>query len=138
MIIYENKLTTQEFCKIQEAVGFGTPDSKQVEIALKNSNYTISVEVDNQIVGMGRLIGDGARIFYLQDVFILPDYQGRGIGTIIVNKLLDYIKSVPLENCNIMVGLMAAKNKESFYEKFGFIKRPNNVWGNGMMLLLSK
>ena len=138
MIIYENKLTTQEFCKIQEAVGFGIPDSKQIEIALKNSNYTISVEVDNQIVGMGRLIGDGARIFYLQDVFILPDYQGRGIGTIIVNKLLDYIKSVPLENCSIMVGLMAAKNKESFYEKFGFIKRPNNVWGNGMMLLLSK
>ena len=88
MIIYENKLSVQEFCDLQESVGFGRPNSKQIEIGLKNSIYTISVEIDKKVVGMGRLVGDGARIFYIQDIFINPNYQRRGIGTAIVQKLL--------------------------------------------------
>lgn len=138
MIIYENKLNAQEFCTLQKSVGFGIPNLKQIEIALQNSIYTISVEVDNQIVGMGRIIGDGARIFYIQDVFINPNYQGQGIGTKIVKKLLSYIDNLPLKNCNIMVGLMSDKNKESFYERFGFKKRPNEFQGSGMMLSINK
>lgn len=138
MIIYENRLNAQEFCTLQESVGFGLPNLEQIEIALQNSIYSISVEVDNQIVGMGRIVGDGARIFYIQDVFINPKYQGQGIGTEIMKKLLSYIDNLPLKNCTIMVGLMSAKNKESFYEGFGFKKRPNEFQGNGMMLSINK
>ena len=83
---------------------------------------------------MGRLVGDGARVFYIQDVFIKPEYQRRGIGKLIVAKLLEYIKSNGVVNSNIMVGLMAAKGKEEFYQKFGFRIRPNEKEGNGMMI----
>jgi len=34
---------------------------------------------------------------------------------------------------NAVVGLMSAKNREGFYEKFGFWKRPNEHFGHGMM-----
>lgn len=142
MLIHENKLTAEEFCDLQEAVGFGRPSLTQIEIALKNSIYTVSWEVDGKIVGMGRLVGDGARIFYLQDIFIHPKYQGQGIGTEIVKRLLSYIENLQLENCSgpyqIMVGLMAANGKESFYERFGFKKRPNERQGSGMMLDIRK
>lgn len=138
MNIYENKLTAKEFCELQESVGFGKPNLRQIEIALKNSIYTVSVEVDGKTVGMGRIIGDGARIFYLQDIFIEPKYQRQGIGTEIVKKLLSYIENLQMEDCNIMVGLMAAKEKESFYERFGFKKRPNEWQGSGMMLEVRK
>ena len=134
MIIYENKLSVEEFCNLQEAVGFGRPNSKQIEISLKNSIYTVSVEVDKKIVGMGRLVGDGARIFYLQDIFINPEYQGNGIGTTVVKKLLYYIENLEIRDCSIMVGLMSAKGKEDFYKKFGFKSRPNNNQGSGMMM----
>lgn len=132
MIIYENKLSAGELCALQESVGFGRPNLKQIEVALKNTIYAISVEVDDEIVGMGRLVGDGARIFYIQDVFIHPKYQDQGIGTIIVEKLLLYIRSMGLEQSSIMVGLMAAKGKEKFYEKFGFKIRPNDRQGSGI------
>lgn len=134
MVIYENKLSVEEFCNLQEAVGYGKPNEKQIEISLKNSIYILSVEADKKIVGMGRLVGDNARIFYLQDIFIHPDYQGRGIGTAIVIRLLSYIENIKLEDSNIMVGLMAAKGKEDFYKRFGFKIRPNDYQGSGMML----
>ena len=87
---------------------------------------------------MGRLIGDNARIFNLQDIFINPDYQGKGIGSAIVKQLLNYIYNLEVKNCNIMVGLMAAKDKEDFYKKFNFKIRPNNYQGSGMMLNINK
>lgn len=142
MIIHENILTAEQFCLLQESVGFGKPDLKQSEICLRNSLYSLSVEIDNKIVGMGRIVGDGARNFYIQDINIHPDYQGQGIGKAIVKKLLLYIKSytdeLGLQNCRLQIGLMAAKGKESFYEPFGFIRRPNDSQGNGMTLIIQK
>lgn len=138
MFIYENKLTAQEFVYLTEVVGWGSPNIKQIEIALKNTIYSISVEMNGKIIGMGRIIGDGARIFYIQDVVIHPDYQRIGIGTQIMEKLLNYIENLPFSSHNIMVGLMSAKGKEGFYERFGFRKRPNDYQGNGMMLSISK
>lgn len=135
MRVYENKLDVKEFCDLQESVGFGRPNEKQIKIGLDNSIYTISIEVDNRIVGMGRLVGDNARIFYLQDIFVNPNYQKRGIGTVIVEKLLMYIENVRIKDCNIMIGLMAAKGKEEFYKKFGFKSRPNDYQGCGMMMI---
>lgn len=70
--------------------------------------------IDGKIIGMGRIIGDGARIFYIQDVVIHPNFQGKGIGTTIMEKLIAYI------------------------EKFGFQKRPNKFQGNGMIMNISK
>ena len=138
MFIYENKLTAQEFVYLTEVVGWGSPNIKQIEIALKNTIYSISVEMNGKIIGMGRIIGDGARIFYIQDIVIHPDYQRIGIGTQIMEKLLNYIENLPFSSHNIMVGLMSAKGKEGFYERFGFRKRPNDYQGNGMMLSISK
>lgn len=119
---------------MQEVVGFGKPNSSQIEICFRNSIYIVSAEIDGKTVGMGRLVGDYARIFYIQDVFINPDYQNQGIGTAIVEKLLLYINELDLTDCNIMVGLMSAKGKESFYERFGFRTRPNDFQGSGMMM----
>lgn len=138
MIIYENQLSVEDFCRLQESVGFGRPNEKQIEISIENSIYTVTIEVDNIIVGMRRIVGDNARIFYLQDIFVNPDYQMRGIGTIIVRKLLMYIENIKIEDCNIMIGLMAAKGKEGFYKRFGFNCRPNDYQGSGMMLSINK
>lgn len=138
MIIYEDRLTAQEFIYLTEAVGWGYPDLNQIEIALKNTMFAISVHINDKVIGMGRIIGDGARIFYIQDVVIHPNYQGMGIGTQIMEKLMAYIEKLPFCDCNIMVGLMSAKGKECFYERFGFRKRPNDFQGSGMMLSISK
>lgn len=134
IILLEDKLTAEQFCNLQESVGFGIPNYQQIEKAITNSIYSISAIVNEEVVGIGRLVGDGARIFYIQDVFIKPEYQRKGIGKLIIEKLLEYIKSNGVINSNIMVGLMAAKGKEEFYQKLGFGIRPNEKEGNGMMI----
>lgn len=138
MVIHENELTVQQFCDLQESVGFGRPNENQMEIALKNSLYRISIEEDKKIIGMGRIIGDGARVFYLQDIFINSDYQRRGIGTVIVKKLLSHIENIAVRDCDIMICIMASKGKEDFYKKFNFRVRPNEHEGSGMMMNIRK
>lgn len=79
---------------------------------------------------MGRLVGDGAMYWYLQEIIVLPEYQGKGIGKAIVNRLLDYIQNTAIRGTKISVGLTAVKGKEPFYEKFGLVEYPQiQDWG---------
>jgi hypothetical protein len=54
-----------------------------------------------------------------------------------MEKIMQTIKSFIKPGYRIMVSLVSAKGKEAFYEKFGFIKRPDNDHGNGMSQWLS-
>lgn len=81
---------------------------------------------------MGRLIGDGALYFYVQEIVVHPNYQDKGIGTAIINKLLAYINDHLQERERVSVGLIAAQGKESFYQQFGFKGLPHEFSGAGM------
>ena len=102
------------------ATGFRNRPIEQVEKALENDLFDVVAIVNNEVVGMGRLVGDGVMYWYLQEIIVLPEYQGRGIGTSIVNYLLDYIKKHTIEETFTSVGLTAAEGKSTFYERFGF------------------
>lgn len=65
---------------------------------------------------------------------VLPEYQSKKIGTMIMNRLLEKINELKKENPNLRVYLGASKNKEKFYEKFGFVKRIDANLGYGMIL----
>lgn len=134
IILLENKLTAEEFCILEEAVGFGKPNISQSKRAIENSIYLVSAKLEGEIVGMGRLVGDRARIFYIQDVCIKPEFQRKGIGKLIVKKLIDHIKNNSMSNTRVAVGLMSAKGKEGFYQQLGFRIRPNGKEGSGMMI----
>ena len=109
------------------AAGFIERPLPQVEKALKNGLFNVSAICDGQVVGMGRLVGDGAMYWYLQEIVVLPEYQGKGIGKSIVNRLLEHIKSAAVPSTIIDIGLTAVKGKEPFYEKFGFLVRSTGM-----------
>ena len=69
---------------------------------------------------MGRLVGDGAMYWYLQEIIILPQFQRKGIGTMIVNYLVDYARENSITGKFTIIGGVSAKGKEPFYEKMGF------------------
>ncbi len=66
-----------------------------------------------------------------------PLEQAKGIGRELMNYAMNYIKSKLKPGWRIMVNLQAAKGKEGFYKKFGFIERPNQDFGPGMHQWLS-
>ncbi len=77
-------------------------------------------------------MGDGGIYFYIQDVIVLPEFQGQGVGKRIMDSLMEYLE----ENANsrAFIGLMAAKGTAGFYMRFGFNERPSE--GPGMFMIM--
>ena len=86
--------------------------------AIENSLYTVVAVYDEQVVGMGRIVGDGAIFFYIQDIAVSPKYQKQGIGASILDALVGYLKQHAPEKA--FVGLFAAEDSVPFYERYGF------------------
>lgn len=132
--IKENVKNVEEFNYLYDAVGWGSYDNEITKQALDNTYYSVSVYDNDKIIGYGRLIGDTICFMYIHDVMVLPDYQSQKIGTMIMNKLLEEINHIKEKHPDVLVYLGASKNKEGFYEKFGFITREKANLGAGMIL----
>lgn len=134
-IKYIEKISTAtEFNMLTESVGWGTRENNIIEEALKNTLYSLCVYDVDKLIGYGRIIGDKTIFLYIQDIMVIPKYQGKQIGTGIMNKLIEKINEYKKINPEIRTYLGASKGKESFYEKFGFVSRPNEELGAGMIL----
>ena len=134
LIIKENINNVDEFNLLYDSVGWGAYDKSISQRALDNTFYSVSIYEDENIIGYGRLIGDTICFMYIHDVIVKPEYQNKRIGSLIMNKLLEKTEELKMVNPDIRVYLGASKNKEGFYEKFGFIKRVDADLGYGMIL----
>jgi ribosomal protein S18 acetylase RimI-like enzyme len=81
---------------------------------------------------MGRVIGDGGMVYYIQDLIVLPEFQGQEIGSKMMDKIMAYISAHASHNT--IIGLMSAVGKERFYERYGFTTRPTEKYGAGMTM----
>ena len=132
----ENGLTADALAGLRNREGWSYTQVPQAQIALDHSIYFVAAVYDGAIVGMGRLIGDGALIWYIQDVIVVPECRGQRVGATIVRMLIDYAVSHSEPGTNVAIALMSARGKEPFYEKLGFYQRPNDHEGAGMMIRL--
>lgn len=134
LTIKENNKNVDEFNLLYESVGWGANKKEITQKALDNTYYSVSIYDNDSIIGYGRIIGDTICFLYIQDVMVLPEYQNKKIGTMIMKELLKKVDELKKENPNIRVYLGATKGKENFYEKFGFVKRIDDNLGYGMIL----
>ncbi len=79
----------------------------------------------DRLVGFGRVLGDGIHHAFIVDMIIHPQYQNKGIGSALLNRLVKKCK----ENNIRDIQLFAAEDKYWFYEKHGFERRPQNAPG---------
>lgn len=114
--------SVQEYLNLTEAVGWADYVSADAAaVALANSHYCVVAVLDERVVGMGRIVGDAALFFYIQDVLVVPDVQGRGVGRLIMDGLMSWIEEHAPPNA--FVGLFSAEGKAPFYEQYGFASR---------------
>jgi ribosomal protein S18 acetylase RimI-like enzyme len=130
--IVEKLPSAEEYNQLRQSVGWRIYQQDIIHKALPNSLYFVCAFVNTEIVGMARIIGDGGLAYYIQDVIVKPEYQRQGIGSKLMNKIMEYI-SLHASN-NTVIGLMAAKGKEVFYERYNFITRPTDRFGSGMTM----
>lgn len=93
-----------------------TEDLEKLEEAFKNSLKIISAWHEEKLIGLIRVVGDGLTIIYIQDIVVLPEYQGNGIGRGLIYSVLDEYKDVKQK-------ILISEDKDSsieFYKNIGF------------------
>jgi GNAT superfamily N-acetyltransferase len=99
--------------------------------AISNSWHALSVYAEGgELVGFGRIVSDGVLYAFVCDMIVAPDYQLRGVGSMIMEALLERCREAGIR----VVWLFSASGKAGFYEKHGFEKRPSNAPGMQMEL----
>ena len=122
-----------DYRRLRAAVGWSELAPEAMEPGLERSLYSVCVCRGEEVVGCGRVVGDGAVYFYIQDVIVLPEHQGRGLGARIMGRIMAYLDGHAHQNS--FIALMAAKGAEGFYERYGFARRPPDrpgmvlIWG---------
>lgn len=104
-----------ELARVIELAPLGKRDVGKLETAFRNSEMRCFAYHDGRLIGAGRGISDGALRAAIYDLVVLPEYQGNGIGTMIMEYLLERA------NAEIIM-LFANPGKEPFYSRFGFRK----------------
>lgn len=120
MVTFEARVpTVDEQRTVAEAVGWLDHfDWETIGGSLERSLHGVVALVDGAPVGVGRLVGDGVRYCYVQDVMVDPAASDQGIATRIVEGLLAWVReAAPAE---AVVGLFASPEAVSVYEGLGF------------------
>jgi ribosomal protein S18 acetylase RimI-like enzyme len=114
----ENEIPTEVYRYLREKTGLSPKTHEAADKGLQNSIYSLLIKDCEEPIGMGRIIGDGGCHCQVVDICVLPDYQGKGIGKIIMEKIMNFIDTELPESCYI--SLIADGPANHLYAKFGF------------------
>jgi GNAT superfamily N-acetyltransferase len=106
----------QELCDLYKVAPLGDKSADDLRIVYGNSMYKCFVYSDGRLVGAGRCMADGLDCAYLGDIALLPEFQGQGLGKLIVQQLLE------LSAGHKKRILYAVPGKEDFYKPMGFLR----------------
>ena len=133
-IVYREKLPAfAAYHPLFETTGWNQAyraDEDALYAAISSSWYVLSAYANDDLVGFGRIISDGVLYALICDLIVKPSYQGQGIGSTLLNKLIARCRMQQIR----VLWLFAAKGKTSFYKKFGFVERSADAPGMQMLI----
>lgn len=119
-IKFVNNWVEEEIVNLYQSAGWWKDSYNQSRInELIKGSFVFAVVINSDsgdTIGMGRILSDGVSDAYIQDLVILPQYQGRGIGKKLVKILLDYCLSRGI----LWIGLISEPGQDNFYLSLGF------------------
>ena len=118
MVQYEERVATvDELRAIAQAVGWLDHfDWSTMHNSLAASLHGVVAVSGDRVVGTARLVGDGVRYVYVQDVMVDPAHEGEGIATELTQRLVTWAQKSP----GAFVGLFASPEAVGVYEDLGF------------------
>lgn len=98
------------------------PDDPALVTRIVTGSHCFVIAVhDNEIIGMGRAISDGASDAYIQDVTVKEPFREQGVGSKIISMLVNRLRDNHIE----WVGVIAEQGSYPFYQHLGFKKMKN-------------
>nr|WGH12990.1 hypothetical protein Ycf52 [Echinothamnion sp.] len=123
------KINLYELEKLCDSVGWVRRPLKKVELALKNSFLTVSLfyytQNTKRLIGFARVTSDGSFNATIWDVAIHPEFQGKGLGKDLMNKVIKELRKHDIST----ITLFADPEVIKFYKHIGFMIDPDGVKG---------
>jgi ribosomal protein S18 acetylase RimI-like enzyme len=107
-------LDWNELSELYRIAPLGNKSAEHLKRVYANSMFKCFVYDSGRLVGAGRAVADGLDTSYLCDIAVHPDYQGKGLGVALVEKLKE------LSAGHRKIILYANPGREGFYRKRGF------------------
>ncbi|POZ60884.1 GNAT family N-acetyltransferase [Chromobacterium alticapitis] len=116
--------------RLRAESGLSPKTEEAARRGLAGTVFAVQALQNGNVVGMGRLIGDGGSFYQVVDIAVLPAHQGRGLGKRVMAAIRGYIdRELPL---SAYVSLIADGEAKHLYAQFGF--EPTARRSEGMAL----
>lgn len=108
----------EQLLGLYEAVGWSayTTDAALLRRAVSGSFHVVTAWAGEQLMGLARVISDGATIAYLQDVLVHPHHHRQGLGRALVDRAFSPVRTVRQH----VLLTDAEAGQRAFYEALGF------------------
>ncbi len=110
----------RDYCRLRLAAGMSPKTEQAAQRGLANTLYGVSLLRDDELVGMGRVVGDNGCFFIVVDVAVIPQLQRQGLGRRIMAALDRWLRANVPESA--YVSLVADGDARHLYAKFGFLE----------------
>ena len=123
-----------DYLALREQAGLSPKRDDQAAASLPGSWAACHVlhGREEHAVAMGRLIGDGGWYFHVVDMAVLPEHQRRGLGSAVLDHLLDQIRARAPRGA--YVNLLADPPGRPLYARHGFTETAPDAVGMGLLL----
>jgi ribosomal protein S18 acetylase RimI-like enzyme len=108
----------EEYRALRVAAGLSAMSAEGAATGLPASWCSVCVRAGGELIGMGRVVGDGGLFLFVVDIAVAPAWQGRGWGKRIMAALMEQVHA--RASARTMVGLIADGTAFRLYEQFGF------------------
>lgn len=107
-----------EITRLYSSVGWTayTDNLTALRAGFNNSLLVLGAYEQNELLGIIRVVGDGATIIFIQDILVFPEYQRKGVGSALLKAVLDRYSDVR----QIELATDNTPNTVAFYKSMGF------------------
>jgi ribosomal protein S18 acetylase RimI-like enzyme len=123
----------EDYLRLRHEAGLSPFTPQAATFGLKGTFFGVRVVCNGEIIGMGRIIGDGGCFFQVTDIAVQPAHQGKGLGKKIMAALVDHLKAHAPESA--YVSLIADVPANRLYAQFGFEETAPRSLGMAMKIV---
>lgn len=89
---------------------------------LRENHVYYLAYLDDKPCGYVSVQPEGENLFHLQKIYVLPDFQGQGVGVALFRKAIEHIREVHPEPCTMELNVNRQNRALQFYEHMGMHK----------------
>ena len=130
LILLEENPRLGQFMELREKMGWGWIEEEVARRSIEAAAYSVCMRHDSRLAGLARVMGDGVLYFFLAEIMVDAEFHGCGTSERLMHAVTDSIDRNARPGATVT--LIPLNGREPFYERFGFVRCPDQVFGAGM------